>query len=136
MPPPKNIILVEDNEDDYEAVVRGFKVCQCPCPVTWFKDASEALISLEKEKKSLPIIILLDLNLPGLDGMGFLKKLKVDPSLKSIPVIILTTSSDSEDIKSCYEYGANSYIQKPLNFEQMKVIVRSITDYWFKTCLL
>lgn len=132
----KNIVLIEDNEDDYEAVVRGFKHCGSPCPIIWFKDATQAFSFLMQENLDLPALILLDLNLPGLDGRGFLQKLKLNDRLKTIPIVMLTTSSDTKDIQDCYEHGANSYIQKPINFDQMKTIVHSILEYWSKTCLL
>lgn len=131
-----NIILVEDNQDDCEVIVRGFKACECSHPIKWFQSSQAAIDYLQQYNVTQPHIVILDLNLPGIDGRSLLKIIKTDAKLQQIPVIILTTSSDEKDIKYCYENGANSYIQKPINFFKMKEVCKVISGYWFETCIL
>lgn len=132
----QKIMLIEDNKDDCEAITRGFQSCNCIHPLQWYKDSTEALEYLTNEDTALPAMIILDLNLPGTDGRSLLKLIKSNRKLASIPVIIVTTSADQKDIEYCYLHGANSYIQKPVNFSKMKEICRSINDYWFNVCLI
>ena len=77
-------------------------------------------------------MILLDLNLPGTDGREVLEEVKSDPDLRTIPVIVLTTSTDERDIHKCYSEGANSYVQKPVDFEGFLQAVRRLNDFWFE----
>lgn len=130
------ILLIEDNEDDREAVVRAFHSCGCDFPIHWFKDSNQVLKYLQDHDPKLPQLILLDLNMPGLNGKMLLKEIKTDDHFKKIPVIILTTSIDSKDVADCYNYGANSYIQKPVNFFHMKDVCQSLSQYWLKTSVL
>ncbi len=132
----QHIMLIEDNKDDCEAIIRGFQSCDCLYPLKWFKDSDDALASLIENEEDIPLFILLDLNLPGMDGRSFLKYIKNNKQLRGIPVIVLTTSSDHKDVQYCYEHGVSAYIQKPVNFYQMKNICHSIQDYWLNTCLL
>ncbi|MCE2951054.1 MAG: response regulator [Alphaproteobacteria bacterium] len=137
------VFLVEDNHDDWEAMVRGFKAADFDAPIVWFKNTKEALYCLknfsgeyEKTSKELPSLIILDLNLPGLDGREMLSIIKSTPHLKMIPVIIFTTSLDQKDVLKCYDTGANAYMQKPVNFEKMQEICESIKTYWMNTVIL
>lgn len=131
------LMLIEDNKDDQEAIVRGFRSNDCPYPIKWFSSASSGLeFLLEASISDHPRLIFLDLNIPGMDGRTFLKHVKSHALLRKIPVIILTTSADQKDISSCYKHGASSYIQKPIRFSRMKEICRNIMDYWFNSCLL
>lgn len=137
-----NILLVEDNEDDYEATLRSLKKNHFANPVHWCKNGQDGLDYLKGEgkyvsgKASSPGLILLDLNMPGIDGRQMLKRLKDDERLRPIPVVILTTSSDSRDIEQCYQLGANTYIQKPVSFEGLVEAVRTMKEYWFDIALL
>jgi CheY-like chemotaxis protein len=132
------ILLVEDNQDDYDATVRSLKKNHLINPVHWCKNGQEALDYLKsKETESQkPSLILLDLNMPGIDGRQVLERIKADPKLRSIPVIILTTSSDSKDVEQCYNIGASTYIQKPVSFEGLTEAIRTMKDYWFSVAIL
>jgi CheY-like chemotaxis protein len=137
-----SILLVEDNVDDYDATVRSFKAAHLDNPIQWCKSGQDALNYLKREGKyagvpaTRPALILLDLNMPGIDGRKMLSILKQDPALRKIPVLVLTTSSDEKDIEQCYEIGASTYIQKPVNFAGLIEAVGRIKDYWFGMALL
>ena len=135
------IIMIDDNEDDYEIILRGFKSVDLNESLTWFRSAKEALDYLQKVSKGVngaeaPKMIILDLNMPGLDGRNMLNVIKADKKLKSIPTIILSTSKDEQDIRYCYENGANTYFQKPLRYQQLQEICSSIKSYWSNASVL
>jgi two-component system response regulator len=137
------ILLVEDNIDDYEAAIRSFKAAHFHNPVRWCKTGGDALNYLRHEgdyaqepRDAAPAIILLDLNMPGLDGRKVLAIVKQDPELKKIPIVILTTSGDDRDVTQCYELGASTYIQKPVDFDGLIGAVGRIKEYWFGVALL
>lgn len=138
-----HILLVEDNQDDYEATIRSLKSNHFMNPVQWCRSGQQALDYLYAKGEYAgnpntrrPDLILLDLNMPGIDGRVVLEKLKADPDKRSIPVVVLTTSSDSRDIEQCYRIGASTYIQKPVSFEGLTEAVRTMKDYWFGVALL
>lgn len=130
------ILLVEDNQDDYEATLRSLKKNHLLNPVHWCKTGQDALEYLQKKDAKRPSLILLDLNMPGIDGRQVLQKIKGDENLKFIPVVILTTSADSKDVDQCYSLGASTYIQKPVSFEGLTEAVRTMKDYWFGVAIL
>jgi len=136
------ILLVDDNPDDYEATHRSLRKNHFKNPVKWCKSGQDAKNFLYYEGEysgkdhKLPILILLDLNMPGLDGRQLLKLLKQDPQRRGIPTVILTTSNDPLDIDSCYDFGASTYIQKPVEFDGLIQAVKTIKDYWFGIALL
>jgi len=136
------IIIVEDSPEDYDATLRAFKKVHLKNKVIRFEMGDDCLDYLfgrgeyEGEKPSLPGLILLDLNLPGLDGREVLKIIKTTPHLKMIPVVVLTTSDDERDIDDCYRDGANSYIQKPVNFQGFIEAITTLKEYWFEIALL
>lgn len=137
------ILLVEDNIDDYEAAIRSFKQAHLDNPVQWCKSGRDALDYLKhegayasKRRSSAPALILLDLNMPGIDGRKTLSLVKQDDELRKIPVVILTTSADERDIEQCYALGASTYIQKPVDFEGLVEAIRRIKNYWFGIALL
>ncbi len=133
----KSILLVEDSEDDYEAILRASQKVGLKYPIIWCRTGQQALAYLEEGKSgALPVLIFLDLNMPGLDGRKILQHIKQDAGLQHIPVIILTTSASERDVKACYQAGANSYIQKPLDYEGLTQTIRCIGDYWLETALL
>jgi CheY-like chemotaxis protein len=139
----QSILLVEDSADDYEATSRAFKKVNLRNPVVWCKSGRDALDYLKQEgshkgkgDESRPGLILLDLNMPGLDGRKTLQLIKQDNALKSIPVIILTTSADERDIQNCYQMGANTYVQKPVSFEGLIEAIQRLKSYWFEFALL
>jgi len=137
------ILLVEDNVDDYEATIRSFKEAHLDNPIYWCKSGKDALDYLRHEGKyaaappsAMPGLMLLDLNMPGIDGRKTLALVKQDQHLKKIPVVVLTTSADEKDVTQCYELGASTYIQKPVDFEGLVEAVNRIKDYWFGIALL
>lgn len=136
------LLLVEDSEDDYEATTRAFKKANLHNPVVWCQSGQDALDFLRKEGKhqnntnDSPGLVLLDLNMPGMDGRKTLQLIKNDANLKKIPVIILTTSSDERDVDACYRMGANTYVQKPVSFEGLIEAIRRLKEYWFEIALL
>ena len=132
---PQYILLVEDSEDDFEATMRAFKKANLHNPVTWCKSGQEAIDFLKRAARP-PGLVLLDLNMPGLDGRKTLQLIKGDDRFKRIPVIILTTSSDERDVKACYQMGANTYVQKPVSFEGLIEAIKRLKQYWFEIALL
>lgn len=137
------ILLVEDNYDDYDATMRSFRVAHLDNPTQWCRSGRDALDYLRREgqyadqaRSEAPGLILLDQNMPGLDGQAVLAIAKQDPTLKRIPIIILTTSADERDVRQCYELGASTYIQKPVNFDGLITVVSRIKNYWFGIALL
>jgi len=131
---PIQILMVEDNPDDMELTMEALKDAKVGNILKIVKDGEEALAYLRGEgqyKGSLrPDLILLDLNMPRKDGREVLKEIKNDPSLRRIPVVILTTSQAEEDIINTYDLHANCYITKPVDFTQFLKVVRSIEDFW------
>ena len=142
LPKSQSILMVEDSEDDYEATTRAFKKVSLHNPVVWCRSGRDALDLLKREgahrnkNGSHPGLILLDLNMPGLDGRKTLRLIKEDDKLKRIPVIILTTSTDERDIQDCYQMGANTYVQKPVSFEGLIEAIQRLKSYWFEFALL
>jgi len=138
----QSILLVEDSTDDYEATIRAFQKANLHNPVTWCRSGQEAIDFLSHEGAysdsiaEQPGLVLLDLNMPGLDGRSTLRFIKETDKLKRIPIIILTTSSDARDVEECYQLGANTYVQKPISFEGLVETIRRIKEYWFETALL
>lgn len=138
----KSILVVEDSIEDFTALGRVFRKQAIQNPVLRCEDGDQALQYLQGYGKhlgwpqGLPAIILLDLNLPGTDGRTVLEILKQDPYLQSIPVIILSTSSNARDIDDCYRLGANSYMTKPIEYAVLEEKVCLIIHYWLKTAEL
>jgi len=131
---PINILLVEDNEPDVVLTQEAFKEAKISNSLYVAEDGVEALEFLRKQGKFAgaprPDLLLLDLNLPRKDGRAVLQEIKEDPSLASIPVVILTTSNDERDIVRAYTSHANCYIIKPVDFLQFMDIVKSIEGFW------
>jgi len=137
---PIDILLVEDNPGDVrltQEALKGGMICN---ELNIVGDGEEALDYLYKRSEyinaSRPDIILLDLNMPKKTGQEVLAEIKNDPELKSIPVVVLTTSMAKEDMIKTYDLHANCYIQKPMNLEHFINIVHSIKDFWFNTVML
>lgn len=132
------ILVVEDSVEDFTALSRAFHKNAVTNPVLRCEDGDQALEYLKGYGKhpnwpsQLPVIILLDLNMPGTDGRAVLDVLKNDPALHNIPVIVFTTSSNSTDIAECYRLGANSYITKPISYSELEEKVRLIIRYWLE----
>ncbi len=129
------ILIVEDSDDDYEATKRAFSKTNLKNPIEHALSGEEALKYLESSNKK-PGIILLDLNMPGMDGRMTLEHIKKTEKWKKIPVVILTTSDDERDVKACYELGANTYVQKPVDFDGLISAIKQLKEYWFEIALL
>ncbi len=133
----KEILLVEDNPDDVELTRIAFDEADSPHRLSVVTDGAEALDFLlargshaTREGMALPALVLLDLNLPKLDGREVLQAIRRHPATRSLPVVMLTTSAEPMDVDALYALGANSYIQKPVEFERFVDVVRHVGLYW------
>jgi two-component system response regulator len=133
----KIILLVEDNPDDVELTIRALKKNNILNRVMVAKDGVEALdylfgtgVNAGRNLKELPVVILLDLKLPKIDGLEVLKRIRQEESTKLIPVVILTSSMEEIDVINGYNLGANSYIRKPVEFTQFVEAMRCLGLYW------
>ncbi len=131
------ILLVEDNPDHAELVMRSFAVHQIANKIYQAHDGAEALDYLfqrasysDPQTSPRPNVILLDLNLPRINGLEVLKKIKDDRQLRNIPVVILTTSEAEQDIAKAYEYHANSYLVKPIDYDKFTKLMDELGVYW------
>ncbi len=138
-----SILIVEDCEEDCEATKRAFRKAGLCNSLAHCWDGDEALDYLYArgeyagpEKPPRPTVILLDLNLPGTDGREVLQEIKANDELKSIPVIVLTTSTDRRDIDGCYASGANTYIQKPVDMAGFFAAILRLKEYWLEVAIL
>lgn len=135
-----NILHVEDNRADSDLLKEAFECIGIEAAVQVTHDAKQALIVLEQgiqnQGETTPDLIVLDLNLPKMDGREMLKRLKEHPQLRRIPVVILSTSNLEQDISFCYDNYCNSYIVKPIRFEEYKRVAKNILEYWFSTVAL
>lgn len=133
----KDILLVEDNPDDVELTRIAFAEAKIANPLVVVRDGVEALDYLfargayaHRDIDDLPSIVLLDLNLPRVDGREVLQAIRADAHTRSLPVVVLTTSSEPFDIEAAYALGVNSYIRKPVDFKQFVGAVKQVGLYW------
>ncbi len=134
------ILLVEDNQDDMDLALYALKRGKVANRISVVRDGEEALDFLfcrgafaQRSFDHPPKLVLLDLKLPKVDGMEVLKQVKSDPRTKTIPVVIMTSSKEERDLVSGYNLGANSYIQKPVDFDQFRETVKTVGLYWVVT---
>lgn len=126
------ILLIEDDAGHARLIKRNLRRANIANPITVFHDGQAALDYLFKERfesgrrASLPLLVLLDLNLPGLDGYQILQEIKAQPSTRHIPVIILTTTDDPDEIEKCYALGCNIYLTKPVEYDQFVEAIRRL----------
>ena len=133
----KIILLVEDNPDDEELTLLALKESKILNEVVVARDGAEALDYLfvtgeyaDRDPSSTPQLILLDLKLPKIDGLEVLKRLRADPRTQLIQVVVLTSSSEEEDVVASYRNGANSYVRKPVEFHHFADAVKQLSLYW------
>lgn len=132
-----NILIVEDNEADIKIALRAFAKVEQKSDIYVVHNGEEALDFIhhrgqyeDKSEFPAPDIILLDINMPKMDGFGFLERIKADPEYNHIPVVMLTTSRDEGDISRSYKYGAAGYIQKPVSYDDFLSFVNGFDLYW------
>lgn len=126
------ILLVEDNPLDVDLTLRAFQRRKLVNPVLVARDGEEALAWVPRWEAGeiQPVVILLDLNMPRIDGLTVLRTLKAHSVLRRIPIVILTTSNEDRDIKTAYDLGVNSYIVKPVGFDNFMQVAQHIELYW------
>ena len=128
---PKTILLVEDNADDEQLTLRAMRQSDIPNIIRVARDGAEALDKLFGVAQDyLPDLVLLDLKLPKVNGLEVLQKIRANETTRTLPVVILTSSDEERDIVESYELGANSYIRKPVDFDQFIDAVRQLGLYW------
>ncbi|MDH7593223.1 MAG: response regulator [Methanomicrobiales archaeon] len=133
----KRILLVEDDPNDVELILHVFRWCKLGDLVDVVWDGEQALDYLfgEGEKSGdkgppKPDVILLDLKLPKVSGLEVLRRLKAEPRTKHIPIVVLTSSSHERDVVECYQLGVNSFVTKPVNFNDFSTVIRDLGFYW------
>ncbi|QDU10880.1 response regulator [Gimesia aquarii] len=132
---PINILLIEDDEDDVELIKRSLKRDRI---VNTFTHVSDGIMAMEYLRKQgeftdaiRPDLILLDLNMPRMDGREVLRQCREDESMDTIPIVIFTSSDDEQDILASYKYKANSYVTKPIDLVQFRDVLTGLSKYWF-----
>ncbi|MEM8719671.1 MAG: response regulator [Cyanobacteria bacterium P01_G01_bin.39] len=141
--PTKNILLVEDNPDDRELMKLAFAQGEVPHNLIVVSDGIEALNYLEQKATEsnseivnarsltkMPALIILDLNLPKINGIEVLRRIRSNPRTRILPVVIISSSNEPQDLIESYINGCNSYIRKPIHFTQLQIFVREISTYW------
>lgn len=137
------ILIIEDSPEDYETTLRAFRRAGLRNPMVHCATGDDALDFLHRRGRyraptpaPRPGIILLDLNLPGTDGREVLAEIKREHELACIPIVVLTTSDDVRDVQACYDAGANSYVQKPVDLDTFMAAIQRLHDYWFDVVIL
>lgn len=137
---PVEILLIEDNPGDVRLTEEAFKETDVPNRISVAKDGVEALAMLQRRppytNAVAPDIILLDLNLPRMDGRELLADLKRDPDLAHTPIVVLTTSNAPADIRQAYELGGNCFVTKPVDLDEFMDVVRAIEAFWLRVVTL
>ena len=141
--PRSLLLIVEDSNEDFEALQRLLRRSPTQILMQRCVNGDQALAFLyrtghyqERTSAPRPGLIVLDLNLPGIDGREVLRQIKQDVKLKTIPIVVFTTSNNPKDIADCYQYGVNSYIVKPIDFVQLKHNIKVLVEYWFEVTTL
>jgi two-component system, response regulator len=127
---PPLILLVEDNPDDEKLTLRAMRQSEVPNIIVVARDGAEALEHLEGDEAKLPVLVLLDLKLPKVSGLEVLQRMRANPKTKNLPVVVLTSSDEERDILQSYNLGANSYIRKPVDFDEFIDAVKQLGLYW------
>ena len=131
------ILLVEDNPNDVKLTMRAFEKCKIFNEIVVVRDGEEAIDYLfstgrhaGRDPKAMPEVVLLDMKLPKIDGLGVLRRLRADERTRRLPVVILTSSKEEKDITASYDLGANSFVCKPVDFDQFIDAARHLGLYW------
>jgi len=138
----KTILLVEDNPDDLELTLLALKRSNLGQDIVVARDGQEALDYLfgegnyaQRDTRELPVMTLLDLKLPKINGLEVLQRIRSEPRTRRLPVVILTSSDERGDLVASYNLGANSYVRKPVDFAQFNEVLRQLTLYWLRVNL-
>ncbi len=133
----RTILLVEDNPDDVELTLRALKQHNISNEIAVVRDGAEALDYLfatgtysNRDTTTMPAVVMLDLKLPKVDGLEVLERMRADERTKLVPVVILTSSKEEQDMVNSYKFGANSYVRKPVDFTQFIEAIRQLGLYW------
>lgn len=133
------LLVVEDSNEDFRMLQRLMRRLAVQNPIYRCTNGDEVLEFLYQEgnyqdanRAPRPSVILLDLNLPGIDGRDILERLKQDSSLRKIPIVVFTTSSNPKDIELCYQKGANGYLIKPINAQELQKTIQAFVNYWLE----
>jgi len=135
-PGEADILVVDDDPADAELTVRALESARYGNRIVIARDGEEALDFLfggadgKRAPEDLPKLILLDLNMPKVDGLEVLRQIKEDPGTQAVPVVILTSSCQPSDLARAYQLGTNSYIQKPVDFDRARALMKLLADYW------
>ncbi len=129
-PSLKKIILAEDNLADFELTKLAFDELHLPVEIIHVGDGQELITFLQDAPLNEIALMLLDLNMPKINGIEILKMMYHDEVLRKLPVIVLSSSLHESDVLSCYEYGANAYVNKPIDINDFNEIIRSIANFW------
>jgi two-component system response regulator len=133
----KLILLVEDNASDEKLALLAFKKCGVPCEIVVARDGADALEYLfatgkhaGRDPAARPAVILLDLQLPRVNGLEVLRQIRANPETRLLPVVVLTASGEDQDLLSSYSLGANAYIRKPVSFEEFAGAAKTLGLFW------
>ncbi|MDY7226112.1 response regulator [Hyalangium rubrum] len=137
------VLVVEDNDEDFDMLQLAFQAAAVPNPLVRCSDGEETLEYLFRrgrypsaEQAPRPGLVLLDLNLPGVDGRQVLEQVKADPVLRGIPVIVFSTSDNPKDVQSCYQSGVSAYLLKPVDLERFERMVRLLKEFYLEFVVL
>ena len=137
------ILVVEDSPEDYEVLTRAFKKAEILLPLVHCKDGADAMDYLKGQgvyqghaNCARPSFVLMDLNMPGVDGCSVIQKIKQDPTLNTIPLIVFTTSRSEKDVEETYRAGANSFMPKPVDMDGYVKVAQILKSYWFEYAIL
>ncbi len=126
--PLSPLVVVEDNDEDFEALSRVLRATTAREQIVRYVTGEEAVAGLFDGER--PALVILDLNLPGIQGLDVLARVKQDPARRIVPIIVLSGSRRQEDIDAAYEAGANAYLAKPLDFSELRRVVISMFEFW------
>jgi chemotaxis family two-component system response regulator Rcp1 len=137
---PAHVLLAEDDPGDARLIRRAFETGRSTLELDWVEDGEQALQYLRQEgpyaEAKRPDLLLLDLNMPKIDGLGVLNAVRTDPGLTDLPVVVLTTSRADEDVLASYRMHSNAYVSKPSRLDELISIVQSLEDFWFSVVIL
>ena len=137
----RSILAVEDSDEDFEVLRLSLIAAGATNPILRCVEAGSALRLLdnranEKGGEGLPALVLLDLNLPDMDGKELLRRIRADDRLRAVPTIVLSTSTNPRDVLTCYRLFANAYLVKPVGLEKFEAMIQTLVDFWLSVALL